>query len=428
MAILDTEEREELSVSQVFWNSLMDLPEGERIRQCIQCGTCAGVCPYGRWMQTTPRKIIAALRMNEFEEILASDTAWMCVACYACASVCPQQLPLTDGLMFRLKEELLLTGNVPAELQLALENSRRYGNPMGESPKKRAAWTEGMDPPIPVMRETRKPVDVLWYVGDFASYHPQGQQAARALVKVFRALGVNFGILGPDEVSDGDSQRMAGERGLFEWLAIRNGAHFMRSDFQQIVTTDPHAYNAIKNEYPSLEINYPVQHYTEFLYERLGQLKPLLTKEINATVAYHDPCYLGRVNGVYDPPRELLKAIPGLRLVEMSHHHDDSLCCGGGGGGMWLDGFQWDKAKERLSDWRIREVVSSKTIEDFMTIIGAQDKTRRRVGQTTLLPDETILAVACPYEKPRFTDATKTIEEAKNIRVMDIAELLANAM
>jgi Fe-S oxidoreductase len=330
--------------------------------------------------------------------------------------------------MFRLKEELLLTGNVPAELQLALENSRRYGNPMGESPKKRSAWTEGLDPPIPIMREWRKPVDVLWYVGDFASYHPQGQQAARALVKVFRALGVDFGILGPDEVSDGDSQRMAGERGLFEWLAIRNGSHFLRSDFNQIVTTDPHAYNAIKNEYPSLEINYPVQHYTEFLFERLDQLKPLLKNEINATVAYHDPCYLGRVNGIYDPPRELLKAIPGVRLVEMSHNHDASLCCGGGGGGMWLDGFQWDKAKERLSDWRICEVVSCHTIEDFMTVIGTLDSSRRKAGQKTLLPDETILAVACPYEKPRFTDATKTIEEARDIRVMDIAELLAKAM
>ena len=308
MALLELEKEEELSVSQVFWNSLMELPDGERIRQCIQCGTCAGVCPYGKWMQTTPRKIIAALRMNEFEDILTSDTAWMCVSCYACANYCPQQLPLTDGLMFRLKEELLLTGNVPAELQLALENSRRYGNPMGESPKKRAAWAEGLDPPIPIMRETRKPVDVLWYVGDFASYHPQGQQAARALVKVFRALGINFGILGPDEVSDGDSQRMAGERGLFEWLAIRNGSHFMRSDFQQIVTTDPHAYNAIKNEYPSLEINYPVQHYTEFLYERLDQLKPLLTKKINAMVAYHDPCYLGRVNGILRPASGVAKS------------------------------------------------------------------------------------------------------------------------
>jgi heterodisulfide reductase subunit C len=149
MATLELE-NEKLSVSQVFWNSLMELPDGKKFRQCIQCGTCAGVCPYGRWMQTTPRKIIAALRMNEFEDILTSDTAWMCVSCYACASVCPQQLPLTDGLMFRLKEELLLTGNVPAELQLALENSRRYGNPMGESPKKRSAWTEGLDPPIPV--------------------------------------------------------------------------------------------------------------------------------------------------------------------------------------------------------------------------------------------------------------------------------------
>ena len=427
MAILEIEEKEELSVSQIFWNSLMELPDGQKIRQCIQCGTCAGVCPYGKWMQATPRKIIAALRMNEFEEILESDTAWMCVSCYACSSICPQQLPLTDGLMFRLKEELLMTGNVPAELQLALENSRRYGNPMGESSLRRSIWTKGIDPPIPIMRETRKPVDILWYVGDFASYHPQGQQAARALVKIFRALGVNFGILGPDEVSDGDSQRLAGERGLFEWLAIRNGAHFMRSDFKQIVTTDPHAYNAIKNEYPSLEINYPVQHYTEFLYERLDQLKPMLKNEVSATVAYHDPCYLGRVNGIYDPPRELLKAIPGVKLVEMSHHHDASLCCGGGGGGMWLDGFQWEKSKSRLSEWRMDEVVATRTVEDFMSVIGILEPKRKK-GEKSMFPEDLVLAVACPYEKPRFADATKTIEDARDVRVMDIAELLAKAM
>ncbi|GAB4504622.1 MAG: hypothetical protein Fur0043_16160 [Anaerolineales bacterium] len=418
---------QELSVSQTFWKSLMEIPNGEKIRQCIQCGTCTGVCPFGRWMQTTPRKIIAALRMNEVDEMLQSDTAWMCVSCYACSKVCPQQLPLTDGLMFRLKEELLLNGHVPAELQTALENSRRYGNPMGESPKKRAAWAEGIEPPIPILRETRKPVDVLWFVGDFASYHPEGQKAARALVKVLRALNVQFGILGPDEVSDGDSQRMAGERGLFEWLAIRNGAHFMRSDFNMILTTDPHAYNAIKNHYPLLEINYPVQHYTQFLYDRLDQLKPLLHKEISAVAAYHDPCYLGRVNGVYVPPRELLKAIPGVELVEMSHHHDASLCCGGGGGGMWLDGFQWEKTKSRLSEWRMREVVATRTIEDYISVIGTLDAGRRK-SQKPPLPEEMILAVACPYEKPRFADATKTIEEARHIRVMDIAELLASAM
>lgn len=415
-----------LSASQAFWRSLAEMPNSNRFRMCIQCGTCSGVCPFGKWLEYTPRKTLAALRMNEFEEVLQSNSIWMCVSCSACAAACPQQIP-TLGLMTRVKEELMLGGNVPTELQLALENSRRYGNPMGESPKKRADWTLKLDSPIPILGKDKRAVDVLWYVGDFASYHPEGQVAARALTKILRALEIDFGILGPDEVSDGDSQRLAGERGLFEWLAIRNGAQFARNQFNLIVTTDPHAYNAIKNEYPALEIRYPVQHYTEFLFERLDQLKPLLKREIRAAVAYHDPCYLGRVNHIYKQPRALLKAIPGVQLIELSHQRDNSLCCGGGGGGMWLDGFQWEKAKSRLSEWRIRETVAAKPIEDFLSVIRTLITTPKKDGKFAL-PETVVLAVACPYEKPRFSDAAKVIAPEKRIEVLDIAELLAKSM
>ncbi len=417
---------ETLSAGQTFWRNLAEIPNSDRFRMCIQCGTCSGICPFGKWLEYTPRKTLAALRMDEFEEVLQSNSIWMCVACAACTAACPQQIPTLD-LMTRLKEELLLTGNVPAELQLALENSRRYGNPMGESPKKRADWTTRLDTPVPILGKDARSVDVLWYVGDFASYHPEGQSAARAMVKVFQALGVDFGILGPDEVSDGDSQRLAGERGLFEWLAIRNGAQFTRRHFNLIVTTDPHAYNAIKNQYPALDICYPVQHYTEFLYERLDQLQPLLTHEIEAAVAYHDPCYLGRVNHIYEQPRALLKAIPGVRLIELSHQRDNSLCCGGGGGGMWLDGFQWEKAHSRLSEWRIRETVAIKPLEDFLSVVRTLMTKPKSNGKSSL-PDTTILAVACPYEKPRFSDAAKVIAPDKGIQVLDIAELLAKAI
>jgi Fe-S oxidoreductase len=303
--------------------------------------------------------------------------------------------------MASTKEELLLAGNVPPELQSALENSQRYGNALGESPRKRADWTKDILPAVKIMGMARQPVDVLWFVGDYPSYHARVQQTARALAKVLNALGVNFGILGPEESSDGDSQRLAGERGLFEMLAEKNGKAFGKYEFKEIITTDPHAYNAIKNEYSGLGISYPIRHYTEYLAERLDQLKPLLKNEVKAKVAYHDPCYLGRANSVYDPPRELLTAIPGLELVEMFHNRTNSLCCGGGGGGMWLDGFQWEKAHVRLSEWRVGEALAA----------GAE-----------------ILAVACPYETPRFEDASKTVKGAGQLQVKDIAELLLEAM
>jgi len=390
------------TVEHSFYDQVLEAtPNGERLRLCLQCGDCSGICPFGYLMIHPPSRMIAQLRADRFEKVLDTDTVWMCVSCYACTAVCPSQIPLTPGLMARTKEELILAGNVPAELQSALENSQRYGNPLGESPRKRADWATGIVPEVKILGKVRRKVDALWFVGDYPSYHPRVQLITKALTKVLNALGVDFGILGSEESSDGDSQRLAGERGLFEMLAEKNGMAFSKYEFNEIITTDPHAYNAIKNEYPGLDISYPIRHYTEFLADRLDQLKPLLTHEVKAKVAYHDPCYLGRANGIYDQPRAILQAIPGLELVEMSHNHKNSLCCGGGGGGMWLDGFQWEKAHVRLSEWRVSEALAA----------GAE-----------------VLAVACPYESPRFEDAAKTVQGAGQLKVRDIAELLVEAM
>ncbi len=389
-------------IERSFYDKVLEAtPSGERLRLCLECGNCSGICPFGYLMTYPPSRMIAMLRADRFNKVLETDTVWMCVSCYACTTACPSKVPLTPGLMASVKEELLLAGNVPAELQTALANSQRYGNPLGESARKRADWANGISPEVKILGKVRQPVDILWFVGDYASYHPRVQQTARALAKVFNALDVDFGILGPEEISDGDSQRLAGERGLFEMLADKNGKTFSKYQFNEIITTDPHAYNALKNEYPRLGISYPVRHYTEFLAERLDQLKPLLKREVKTRVTYHDPCYLGRANGVFDQPRTLLGAIPGVELVEMPHNRTNSLCCGGGGGGMWLDGFQWEKAHTRLSEWRVREALS----------VGAN-----------------VLAVACPYESPRFEDAAKTIQGALQLKVRDITELLVEAM
>ena len=385
-----------------FYTKVLEAtPDGERLRLCLECGNCSGICPFGYLMTYPPSRMVAMLRADRFNQLLETDSIWMCVSCYACTAACPSKIPLTPGLMASIKEELILTGNVPTELQNALTNSQRYGNPLGESPRKRADWTNGIMPEVKVLGKVRQPVDVLWFVGDYASYHPRVQSTTKALAKILNALGVDFGILGPDEFSDGDSQRLAGEHGLFEMLADKNAKAFGKYKFNEIITADPHAYNALKNEYPRLGISYPVRHYTEFLAERLGQIKPPLMREIKAKVTYHDPCYLGRANGVFDQTRALIESIPGISLVEMPHNHMNSLCCGGGGGGMWLDGFQWEKAHIRLSEWRVREALT----------VGAE-----------------IMAVACPYETPRFEDAAKTVEGAAQLKVKDIAELLVEAM
>lgn len=424
--------QDSISFNKAFIDSIFNFPNGMRLKTCIQCGSCAGACPYGMWMEYTPRKIIHALRMNEFQPILKSESIWMCIACFACANVCPQEIPLTDALMTRLKEEVLLTGNVPAELQEALENSQRYGNPMGNSPRKRSQWTRALSPAIPHLGREHQSVDVLWYVGDYASYHPAAIPATIAFAKILQALGVNFGILGSMESSDGDSQRLAGERGLFEMLAEKNGQVFKKFQFKEIVTTDPHAFNAIKNEYPKLGISFPVRHYTQFLAGYLADITLMLRKKIPALVAFHDPCYLGRVNGIYEQPRLLIKAIPGVELVEMSHHHANSLCCGGGGGGMWLDGYTWDIAETRASEWRIQEIVPARPIKDIVTVFDESNNVANRKngnGKSAKgIPSKRILAVACPYEKPRFQDAKKVVPGAVDLEIMDLAELLALSM
>jgi Fe-S oxidoreductase len=241
-------------------------------------------------------------------------------------------------------------------------------------------------------------VDVLFYVEDYWSYHPRGQQAAKAFVRIMHSLGIDFAILGAEEKTIGDSQRLAGERGLFESLVEQVSGTLERYEFNRIVTPDPHAYNALINEYPKRGHNYDVLHYTQLL-------APLIPKmhwsgSIDAKVTFHDPCYLGRHNGEYDAPRKLLEAIPGLELVEMGRCKETAYCCGGGGGGMWLDSFTRDHTSERLSERRVREAVE----------YGAD-----------------ILAVCCPYEVSRFEDAAKSTGN-DDLLVRDISELIDAAM
>jgi Fe-S oxidoreductase len=390
------------AVSDFTLENLSATAEGRRVLTCIQCGMCAGTCPYGDYMDYPPRRIIALLRIGAIEEVFHSDSLLNCVACYSCMAQCPRGIRLTEVLLPLVKEEMFAQlPEVPAELQTALQNTLRYGNPQGLSPRKRADWTKTAGVPIHILSQTSKPVDVLWFVECYTSFHPRGQHNSRAVAKLFHVLDVDFAILGNDEQCAGECARLVGESGLFDTLRERNMGVFRKHKFNQIVTGGAHAYDAFKFLYPRHGFDYPLEHTTTFFAKKLEALKPKLTKKLNYIITYHDSCCLGRHNGLFEEPRNLLRAIPGIKLVAMAHNRTNSLCCGGGGGGMWLDTYYKSKGMERLSERRIKEAIAT----------GAD-----------------VLAVSCPYEISRFEDALKVMGYENKMIVRDIVELLAESL
>ena len=382
--------------------NLLATPQGRRILTCIQCGVCAGTCPYGEVMDYPPRRIIGLLRAGELDEALSSESLLGCVGCYACMAKCPRGIRLTEVLLPLVKEEVFLRlPDVPTELKRALDNTLRYGNPMGAAPRKRAEWVKSAGVPIRVLADAPQPVDVLWFVECYPSYTPRGQDTSRATARLFNALGIDFAILANEEKCAGECSRLVGEAGLFGTLTDYNIAIFRKYRFGRVVTGDPHAYDAFRYQYPALGFDAHVEHTVPFLVPQLERLRPLLSRRLDYAVTYHDSCCLGRHNGYYDEPRDLLVAIPGVRLVEMVHNRVNTICCGGGGGGMWLDAYYKTKGYERLAERRVQEALAT----------GAD-----------------VLAVSCPYEIPRFEDALKVLGAEKRMIVRDVVELLAEAM
>ena len=368
----------------------------ESLGSCYQCGKCTGVCPIDIVGSYSPRKIYKDTQIGL--NLLDSPDLWLCTTCANCLRVCPKEVDMVQ-IMPAVREHAIAIGkNVPPELAKAFENTFRHGNPMGEPARKRADWAATAGVPVRILAKDPRPVDVLWWVECYPSYTSRGQDAARATARLLTALGVDFAILGAEEKCTCDSQRLAGERGLFEALAEQNLKTLAKYEFKQILVTDPHALNAFRLHYPKLGGTFEVVHYTKFLAARVAELG--LTKRLDAKVTFHDPCYLGRHNGEYAAPRILLEAIPGVEFVEMGRCKENAYCCGGGGGGMWLDSFTADHVSERLSERRVREAVET----------GAE-----------------ILAICCPYEVSRFEDAVKTTGNDGKLRVIDLAELLDGA-
>ncbi len=360
---------------------------GEELKLCYQCGLCSGVCPWNMVRNFLVRRIMrqAQLGLVDFDD----GDMWRCVTCQACVERCPRSVGIIDVIR-ALRRGITELGiaKVPDSLRITLKNISGTGNPLGEPPENRANWAKDLD-----IKEYTEGTEWLYFTGCMASYDPKLQRIPRAIVNLLSKAQVDFGILGSRETCSGESVRKVGDEQLFQTLAQTNIDTFKELGVKKIVTTSPHSYHTIKNEYPELGGNFEVIHYSRLLTELIkeGRLKP--AKESNKKVTYHDPCYLGRHNGIYDEPREILQSIPGTELIEMPRSRENSLCCGGGGGGIWME----TKKGERFADIRLEEAIE----------IGAS-----------------VLAVTCPYCMSLFEDSVLSRDKGDIIEIRDIAELL----
>jgi len=296
-----------------------------------------------------------------------------------------------------MRRELVNEGEVDTQTQETLEKLTRYGNSFGKSDRMRAKWTKGLD--FKVKDARKEEVNYLWFVGDYASYDDRMLDITQKVAKILNSANVDFGLLFNDERNAGNDVRRIGEEGLYEMLVEKNLDALNKGKFKQIVTTDPHTYNTLKNEYSQFNGGYKIKHYTQLIWDLIQKKKLKIKKELDYTVTYHDPCYLGRYNNIYDEPRKILDAI-GVRLIEMDRNRETTYCCGGGGGRIWMEDMPG--IKERPADNRIREAVSHETVDTFV--------------------------VACPKDYVMFGDAVKTTNNEGKIFVKDIGELVYEAL
>lgn len=408
---------------------------------CVECGRCTDVCPAaGTGKMLSPMDIMIKVRdhLTEKGAAVTGKSAWVpayafsnttgnqasaqkeaaatvqsasligdviteeelsgCTTCRNCEDACPVNNEHV-GTIIDMRRYLVMTeGKMDSDIQRAVMNIERQGNPWGLSKKDRIKWRdEDESAYIPTVKELKKEgkeFEYLFWVSSMGSFDSRSQKIAIAFAKLMNQAGVSFAILGNTEANSGDTARRIGNEFLFQEIAEKNIKTFEKNGVTKIVTIDPHAYNIFKNEYPDFGYTAEVYHHTQMLYDlvKSGKLKP--ERSINEKLTYHDSCYLGRYNGVYDPPREILTAIPGLKLVEMDRSRENGMCCGAGGGLMWTE----ETTGNRINVARTEQA---------------------------LAVQPSMISSACPYCLTMLSDGTKAKEVDEDISTMDVAEILA---
>ena len=361
---------------------------GEAFKLCFQCGLCDVVCPWNRVRIFSMRKIVreAAFGFTDIE----SEDIWRCTTCGRCPQQCPRDVKQIESgvALRRIATEYGVFPTSVKPIRSISGSLVGEGNPLNEARKNRANWAEGLS-----VKTFTEGMEILYFPGCYLCYDPRLKKVARATANILNRAGVDFGILGAKENCCGESIRKTGDEEVFKRLARENIKTFIDNGVKKILVSSPHCYHTFKNEYPEFRVNFEVIHISQFLFELINEGRLKINKAYGKKITYHDPCYLGRHNGIYDEPREVLKKIPGLELIEMPESRVDSLCCGGGGGRIWME----TQKGERFSDLRLEQAIG----------VGAE-----------------VLVTSCPYCIANFEDSRLTIGVADNIEIKDITEII----
>ncbi|MFC0186945.1 (Fe-S)-binding protein [Fictibacillus aquaticus] len=417
---------------------------------CVECGRCTNVCPAtGTGKMLSPMDLIVKLRdhLTEKGAVVTSRTPWMpayafagtagnqlayasrsegaqetaaagydvsmigdviteeeiwaCTTCRNCEDQCPVMNEHVDKIIDMRRYLVLTEGKMESDAKRAIQNIEKQGNPWGISKKERENWRDLRDdvhiPTVKEMEKAGEEFEYLFWVSSMGSYDNRSQKIALSLANIMNAAGIKFAILGNKEKNSGDTPRRLGNEFLYQEMAAANVALFEKHNVKKIITIDPHAYNTFKNEYPEFGSTAEVYHHTELLAQWIkeGRIKP--THAVNETITYHDSCYLGRYNEVYEPPREILKAIPGVNLVEMDRNRQNGMCCGAGGGLMWTE----EKAGSRVNVARTEQA---------------------------LAVNPTMIGSGCPFCLTMLSDGTKAKEVEEQVQTLDVVEILEKSV
>lgn len=397
--IENIEEAEALGVAKLeefSWKRRLDFDA------CTMCGRCQAVCPaHLAGTPLNPKQIILKLRglMHAPDgraihgDTITAEELWACTTCYACVEACPAFIDIVDTIVDLRRYLALSEGALPGTAATSLQNMQRTGNPWGLAAADRFAWAEGLD--VPRLREGDE-VEYLYWVGCSASYDRRNQSIARSVVKILRTAGVSFAVM-QEERCNGDAARRLGEEYTYQTLVRENIENLRRYRFRRVITACPHCFNTLGNEYRQFGGALEVVHHSVVIADLIRQGRLRLGRPREELLTFHDSCYLGRYNGIFDAPRESLRAIPGLQLVEMPRRREKGLCCGGGGGHMWME----VRGQRRINEIRVEEALET------------QAKT---------------VGTACPFCMAMVDLGRKVKGVEDTLQVKDISELVAEAL